>query len=375
MRFLHTADLHLGKVLNNISLLEDQAFALDQICAYAQSENVDGVLISGDVYQKSAPQAEAMTLFDSFVTRLSRMGKKVFIISGNHDSDRRISYFSSLLESSNVYVSPLFEGALTSIELSDEWGKLYVQLLPFVKPLGVKALFPNEKIGGYEDALKVIFAHSPIDTGARNVLLCHQLVTGAERSDSEDVTVGTVENVSPSLFDGFDYVALGHIHKPQRAGRETLRYAGSPLKYSFSEANHQKSVSLVDIGKKGDVKVTLLPLSPKHEMRLVRGTFEELLALPRSEDYVWATVTDENPVPDAKQLLYINVFPNLMRYTVENSRISQTRDVTAEDIGESESPVELFKEFYRFQRNNCEPTPEQIALIEKLWEEIKEEDK
>ena len=370
MRFLHIADLHIGKQLNDVSFLEDQRYILEQIIQMAERERVDAVLIAGDVYQKSSPQAEAMTLFNDFLTRLVGAGMKVFVISGNHDSDQRIAYFSALIRGAGVYVSERFEGTLQKATFDDEYGRINICLMPFLKPAHVRRFFPGEKITGYQDAVRLVLENSPVNTGERNVLLCHQFITGAERSDSEDVTVGGLDNIDASLFDDFDYVALGHIHKPQRILRDTLRYAGSPLKYSFSEVDHKKSAALVDVQEKGDVHVKLLPLYPLRDMRKVEGLIAEILDMPYSEDYVAVTVHDEIVPPDAKLEITASVFPNMMKFTVENSKTKYSSDVLANDRVERKSVAELFCDFYRMQHNDVLPTEEQLKIFENVCREL-----
>ncbi len=371
MRFLHIADLHLGKQMNDLSLLPDQEYILEQIVSIAQGEQADAVLIAGDVYQRSSPQAEAMALFDSFVSRLAGLGKKVFIISGNHDSALRISYFSSLVKSSGVYISEAFDGALQSVTLSDGDGEIVVWMLPFLRPFQVKRKLPEERIVTYQDAVGAVLRQAPIDTKKRNILMCHQFITGCETSESEERMVGGLDNVDAALFDAFDYVALGHIHKPQRVLRDTLRYAGSPLKYSFSEANHKKSVAIVDVFDKGDVRVRTAPLYPLHDVRLVEGTMDGLMAMPYSEDYLWVTVHDELPPPDARVTLGVN-FPNMMKFSIVNSRTKEDIDVLATQSMENKTISELFSDFYRLQNNDQAPGEAHRKVLEKVLKELEE---
>lgn len=369
MLFMHLSDLHIGKRLNDISLLEDQAHALKEVCALAEREKVSGVIIAGDVYQKASPQAEAMTVFNDFVTSLADRGISVFAISGNHDSDRRISYFSKLIKKSGVFVTDAFDGTLQRIVLSDEFGKINLWLLPFVKPVHVKRFYPDEKIETYEDAVKAVFSHSPIDESERNILICHQLVTGAETCDSEETAVGGLDNISPSAFDRFDYVALGHIHKPQKAGREQMRYAGSLLKYSLSEKDHKKSVCLVDVREKGNLSVSLKEITPIRDVREVRGEMSALMRMPYSEDYVRCIITDELPPPDARVTLS-TVFPNMIKFSVENSKTQLDVDVSPADDIENKSVETLFKEFYMLQNGGVEPTDEHMGIILKILSDM-----
>jgi len=369
MRLLHIADLHLGKQMNDLSLLPDQEFILQQILSIAQSERVDAVLISGDVYQRSSPQAEAMALFDSFVSRLAGLGKKVFVISGNHDSALRVSYFASLVKSSGVYVSEAFDGTLQSVSLSDLYGEITVWLLPFLRPSQVKRKLPGERIVSYQDAVEAVLRQTPIDTKKRNVLLCHQFITGSETSDSEERAVGGLDNIDAAVFDAFDYVALGHIHRPQKVLRDTLRYAGSPLKYSFSEAGHQKSVAVVDMLEKGEVAVRTLPLYPLHDVRMIEGRMDELMEMPYSEDYLWVTVHDELPPPDARVTLSVN-YPNMMKFSIVNSRTKYDVDVLATEGMENKTVAELFSDFYRLQNNDQAPGEAHQRVLNKVLKEL-----
>lgn len=372
MRFLHIADLHLGKTLNDFSLREDQEEALRQIAEIAEREEVDAVLVAGDVYQKSSPQSEAMAQFDAFVTKLIRGGRRVFVVSGNHDSSQRISYFSSLIRGAGVYVSERFEGQLQTVTLEDEFGPLDLHLLPFVRPAQVRRLFPEEKIETSQQAVEAVLRHSNVDFTRRNVLVCHQFITGAETSDSEEQYLGTLDNIEYTVFDGFDYVALGHIHRPQRVGRDTLRYAGSPLKYSFSEVSQKKSVTVVDLGPKGEIAVRTVPIRPLRDLRLVDGMLDEIMSMPYSEDYVWVTAHDELVPPDAR-ISVSTVFPNLMKFTVSNSKTRQDADVQARERLQNRTVSELFEDFYRLLNGDQEPGPLHRKVMEDTVRELEEE--
>ncbi len=371
MRFLHTADLHLGKQMNDLSLLADQEFILQQIASIADHERVDAVLIAGDVYQRSSPQAEAMALFDRFVSQLAAGGKKIFIISGNHDSALRISYFSSLLRTSGVYVTEAFDGTLQSVSLQDVYGPLVIWMLPFLRPSQVKRCLPEEKIASYQDAMEAVLRQTPIDPKKRNLLLCHQFITGCETSDSEERAVGGLDNIDAAVFDSFDYVALGHIHKPQKVLRESLRYAGSPLKYSFSESGHQKSVAIVDMDGKGDVAVRTVPLYPHHDVRLLEGTIDGLMRQDYSEDYLWITIHDELVPPDARVTLSTN-FPNMLKFSVVNSKTKTDVDVLAAQSMETRTVPELFSDFYRLQNNDRDLSDAHRKVIDKVLKEMEE---
>ena len=372
VKFLHIADLHLGKRLNGVSFLEDQISLLNQISALAEAEHADAVVIAGDVYQKASPQSEAMAAFDAFVTRLAPAGIRVLVISGNHDSAQRISYFSALVRNAGVYVSEEFTGTVQTVALSDAFGEVRFGLLPFLKPIQARRFYPDEKIETYEDAVRAVLRHSPVDPAARNVLVCHQFVTGAETCDSEETAVGGLDCVDASAFDDYDYVALGHIHGPQRLKRDTLRYAGSLMKYSFSEVNHRKSVTVVEMLEKGDVRLHTVPLTAPHDMRTVEGMLSDVMAMPYSEDYVWVTIHDELPPPDARVTIS-TVFPNMLKFSVVNSKTKMDIDVLAREQMESKSVPELFSDFYRLQNNDVAPGERHIEMLTAILKELEGE--
>jgi len=372
MRFLHIADLHIGKQINDVSLLDDQEAVLQQVVHIANTEKIDCILIAGDVYQRSSPQAEAMALFDRFISQLANDGRKVFVISGNHDSALRISYFSSLVKSSGVYITESFNGTLQHVSLHDDEGELIVWMMPFLRPSQVKRALPEEKISSYQDAVLAVLRNTDIDYSKRNLLICHQFILGCEVCDSEELSVGTLDHIDGAIFDGFDYVALGHIHKPQKILRDTLRYAGSPLKYSFSEALHRKSVAIVDMHEKGNVHVRMVPLHPIRDMRMIEGKLEEIMRMPYSEDYVWITLHDELPPPDAKVTLSVN-FPNMLKFSIVNSKTKYDLDIKATEVMESKSVAELFSDFYRLQNNNQLPSDMHMQVLHKAIKELEEE--
>ena len=374
MRFIHTADLHLGKRLHDVPLLEDQIYMLDELRKLAIARGADAVMIAGDVYQSSSPPSEAMSAFDGFVTALAAAGIRVFAVSGNHDSERRVAYLASLVRGSGIYVSERFTGTLQQFTMEDEHGELVVSLLPFIKPINVRRCYPEETIESYQDAAAAVLRHSPVDTAKRNILICHQFITGAQTAGSEELSVGGVENIDAALFKDFDYVALGHIHRAQRVGRETVRYAGSPLKYSLAEAAHKKSAAVVDMGAKGDVKIELVPLTPLHDVRKVEGYLDGIMRMPYSEDYVRVTVRDELVPPDAR-VTVTTVFPNLLRFEVRNSKTGEAAETSdAQDV-EDKSVEELFRDFFSLQNNGAQPDEEQLALIREVLRERGEAEK
>ncbi len=375
MKLMHLSDLHLGKRVNEFSMLEDQKYILDEIIKIADTEKPDAVLICGDVYDKSVPSAEAVELLDDFLCRLAERKLKVLMISGNHDSAERVAFGGRLMEGSGVHISPVYDGTVDCVTMNDQWGEVRIYLLPFLKPAHVRRFYPDEETESYTAALRTALAHANIDGEARNVLLTHQFVTGATRCDSEELSVGGTDNVDASIFDDFDYVALGHIHGPQHVGRETIRYSGSPLKYSFSEAKHQKSVTIVEMREKGNINIRTVPLIPMHDMREIRGTYMELAAKSFyggtvTDDYLRITLTDENDIPNALGKLNV-IYPNLMKLNYDNTRTrgTYTAELTAE--GETMSPPEVFEKF--FERQNGRPmTGEQkeyiLRLTERIWE-------
>ena len=378
MKLIHLSDLHLGKRVNEFSMLEDQQYILAEILQIVDRELPDGVLIAGDVYDKSVPSAEAVALLDDFLVRLSTRNLQVFVISGNHDSPERMAFGGRLMERSGVHLAPVYNGNVTPLVLSDEYGPVKLYLLPFVKPSHVRRCFPDREIITYTDALAAAIEAMDVDPTMRNVLVTHQFVTGAARCDSEEISVGGTDNVDVSVFDPFDYVALGHIHGPQQVGRETVRYCGTPLKYSFSEAGHRKSLTVVELGAKGAVTVRTVPLLPKRDLVELRGTYEKLTfrgfyeGTHYPQDYVHITLTDEEDLPDAVNKLRI-IYPNLMKLDYDNKRTQAGIRLDGAENVQQRSPLELLEEFYETQ--NGQPMgAEQRAFARELMEHIWEED-
>lgn len=376
MKFLHLADLHLGKRVNGFSMLEDQAHILRQILAILDGEQPDGVLIAGDVYDKSVPSVEAVELLDGFLTELRTRGVPVLLISGNHDSPERLAFGGRVMDSCGIHISPVYDGALAPVTLHDEFGPVHVWLLPFVKPAHVRRWFPDADIESYTDAVAEAVAHMDIDTAARNVLVTHQFVTGGARSGSEELSVGGTDNVDSGVFAPFDYVALGHLHGAQHIGSETIRYAGSPLKYSFSEARQHKSVTVVTLGEKGDVQVRTVALTPLRELREIRGSYDELTARSFYEhttyrsDYLHLILTDEQDVFDAMSRLR-TIYPYLMTLDYDNARTRAAGGMSVPAETERRTPLELFEALY--QRQNHQPMSEvQREYIAQLMEQIME---
>lgn len=375
MKFIHLSDLHIGRRLKETSLIEDQKYILTQILKITDDEQSDAVIIAGDVYDKTVPSAEAVQLFDDFLYKLAQKKLQVFIISGNHDSAERLSFGSRLFGVSGVHMSPVYDGNVTPIELQDQYGAINIYMLPFVKPLHVRAVFEDAEIESYTDALRTAVDNMHIDTNSRNILVTHQFVTGAERSDSEEISVGGSDNVDVSVFDVFDYVALGHIHGPQKIARDTVRYCGTPLKYSFSECNHKKSVTVVEIQEKNNINIRTVPLIPLRDMRKIKGTYDEITskeyyAGTNTADYLHITLTDEEDVPHALGKLRV-IYPNIMQLDYDNTRTRSSGFIDKAGDVEQKSPSELFEEFYETQNNQSMSDIQKEfvqKLIEKIWE-------
>lgn len=370
MKLIHLSDLHLGKRLNEFSLGEDQEYILNQILQIVEAEQPDAVVIAGDVYDKAIPSVEAVSLFDEFLVRLAGLHIHIFVISGNHDSPERIAFGSRLLEETGIHLSPVYGGSVEPVTLEDEFGPVDFYLLPFVKPIHVRRFFPEDPTDTYTQALSTAVGHMNLDEHRRNVLVTHQFVTGASRSDSEEISVGGADNVDSAVFDAFDYVALGHIHSPQHCGSEKIRYCGTPLKYSFSEAKDTKSVTVAELKEKGNLVIRTVPLKPLRELVELRGTFEELTDRHFYEnttwtrDYVRLTLTDEEDIPDAVGKLRL-IYRNLMKLDYDNARTRSNAEITGAPAQDSRSPLELFADFYELQ-NNRPMTAEQLVFLEEL---------
>lgn len=378
MKLIHLSDLHLGKRVNEFSMLEDQRYILGEILKIIDQEQPQGVLIAGDVYDKSVPPTEAVALLDDFLAALAGRAVPVFLISGNHDSPERIAFGGRLMARSGVHLAPVYHGTVAPITLTDAHGPVNLYLLPFLKPTHVRRFFPEREISTYTDALATAIQAMGMDPSVRNVLVTHQFVTGAARCDSEEISVGGSDNVDVSVFDPFDYVALGHIHGPQQVGREGVRYCGTPLKYSFSEASHKKSVTVVELEEKGSLTVRTVPLVPQRDLVELRGTYEELTfrgfyqGTSYPQDYVHITLTDEEDIPDAVRKLRV-IYPYLMKLDYDNCRTRTEVSLEGAQDVQQKSPLELLEEFYQ-QQNGQSMGQEQQAFARGLMEQIWEED-
>ncbi len=376
MKFIHLSDLHIGKRVNEYSMLEDQEYILAQILDAIDNAGAEVVIIAGDIYDKSVPSAEAVELFDDFLCKLAKRGLSTFVISGNHDSPERIAFGSRLMTASKIYMSPVYNGKTEPVVLTDEFGEINVYMLPFIKPANVRRFYPDTEIHSYTDAVETAIANMNVDTEKRNVIVTHQFVTGADRTESEEVSVGGTDNVDVSVFDAFDYVALGHIHRAQKCTKETVRYSGTPLKYSFSEANDKKTMTIVTIGEKGSVSLDFTELKPLRDLKEIKGNYNDIMRKSFYEgtnyenDYMHITLTDEEDIPDAIGKLR-TVYKNLMKLDYDNKRTRSNSVIESDFDAETKSPFTLFSEFYLLQ-NNSELNEKQkefmSGLIEEIWE-------
>ncbi len=374
MKCIHLSDLHLGKRVNEFSMLEDQAYILSQLLTIIQEQAPGCVLIAGDVYDRSIPSVEAVRLLDQTLVQLSQWNIPVFLIAGNHDSPERLAFGAQLLEASNIHISPVYDGHVEPITLYDDLGAVDFYLLPFFKPAQVRHLFPHASIETYHDAMACAIEQLPLRKDRRNVLLAHQFVTGATCSDSEERSIGGTDNVDASLFAPFDYVALGHLHAPQTVGSPHIRYCGTPLKYSFSECHHQKSITVVNLTQTLDV--TTIPLTPLRDMMELRGTYLTLTDRQYYQNldqsaYLHIILTDEEDIPDAMGLLR-TIYPNLMRLDYDNKRTRNGQAMPQWESAPSLSPTALFSSLYQ-QQNGAPLSQEQQtylnAVVASIWED------
>ena len=376
MKLMHLSDLHLGKRVNEYSMLEDQEYILKKILEIIDAEEPDGIIIAGDVYDKPVPSAEAVRLFDDFIVQLAKRKLEVFVIAGNHDSPERIAFGSRILDVSGIHLSPVYKGTIDPIRMTDRYGAINVYMLPFVKPAHVRRYNEEAEVLSYTDAVRCAVENMKINHEERNIPVTHQFVTGALRSESEELSVGGSDNVDRGVFEAFDYVALGHLHTPQNCGSERIRYCGTPLKYSFSEAKDRKSVTVVELLEKGHVTCKTVDLIPCHDLVELRGTYEELTLksfydnTTLQEDYTHITLTDEEDIPDAIAKLR-TIYHRLMKLDYDNKRTRSNMIITGDEEVEMKSPYELFSDFYELQNNqamNEEQSDFIKNLIEKIWE-------
>ena len=376
MKLIHLSDLHLGKRVHEVSMLPDQIHILQEILRIAEEEQPTAIAICGDIYDKSVPSAEAVTVFDDFLCRLAERKLPVLLISGNHDSPERLAFGGRLMEGSGIHFSPVYCGEIHPITLRDEFGPVHFWLLPFLKPAHVRRFAAEETAETYTDALRIAIRRMGVDETQRNVLLTHQFVAGADTCESEELSIGGTDCVDAEVFSGFDYVALGHLHGPQNVLSPRIRYCGTPLKYSFSEAHHQKSVTIAELGEKGTLQVRQRGLTPLHDLRELRGTYQELTARSfyegtPTEDYLHITLTDEEDVPEAMGRLRA-IYPNLLKLSYDNARTRSNTVLDAAADVQRKSPLELFGELYEKQNNQPLSQVQReylLGLMESIWED------
>ena len=370
MKLLHISDLHIGKKVKGFSLLKDQKYILNQIIETTKEKKVDGIIIAGDIYDVSTPSNDAVNLFDYFITEVHSMGISCYVVSGNHDSIYRVAFGSNIMAKENIYFAKRYEGKITPIEAdknTDIW------LLPFIRPADVREYHPDFTVGSYEEMMRAVINNLNVNTKKVNILVAHQFITCAgkspEKSDSETASLGTLDNIDVSNFDAFDYVALGHIHKPQIMGRDTVRYAGSPIKYSFSEKNDKKSMILIDTSN-GKIKIDLIPYKPIRDMKEYTGTFEELSKLKPTDDYVKIVLKDKNLITDVKHKLE-NTFTNIMEIVYDNAYTRENKVIESANLIEEQTPAQLFAKFYELQ-NNSQLDKKQTKIVNEIFETLEE---
>lgn len=374
MKILHLGDLHIGKSVNDFNMIEDQKYMLEQILGIIEKQKIDALLLAGDIYDKAVPSEEAVNVLDYFLSRLSLLDVETFLISGNHDSDDRLNFGSSLFEANKIHIAAKYDGHIYKKELQDEFGKVNVFLLPFVKASQVKHFYPDETIESYDDAVRVALAHAEIDPAERNILVAHQFVAGKsgdpELGGSESaavLNVGTIEKIGVDCFDDFDYVALGHIHSPQEIGRENVRYSGSILKYSLSEVNHHKSAPIVTLGKKGEISVALTELTPLRDMRHLKGKMEQLLDkkyITSQDDYIYVTLTDEEPVHDV-MAIFQQYYRNTMKIIYDNAHTREMEQVDITQVTKEKTYPELISDFYHMMYG-CDISEEEMDIMKEI---------
>ena len=370
-RFLHLADLHIGKKLVDYSLLDAQRIVLNQAVEAAVSQQCDAVIIAGDVYDKPNPSAEAMALFDEFLTKLSQADKPVIIISGNHDAPGKISYFGKLLQKNQITVSAPFDGTLQAVKSPEE--EIQIYLLPFITPTRVRQFWKNDDIETYQDAVKAVIQHSDINPEKINILVSHQYITEGEKGE-EEFAVGGLDNIDANVFDAFDYVALGHLHKPQSCSRETIRYPGSPLKYSLSEETNEKTFTIVEVAGKQDIKIREVPVVLPCDIKTVQGSFAELRKMYFTDEekpvYVNVILTDDDVIQDARLILRSN-FPYMLKFTVQGSGTSSAEIQETERFA-VQSPLDMFCMFYQDYQGEA-PTEAQLKIVRDIFEKLQAE--
>lgn len=367
MKFLHVSDIHLGKRLYGCSLFADHAHILSQILSLAARPDVDAILLAGDIYNRAQPNPDAITQFSQFLVSLSALSKPIFIIRGNHDGEAQLAYAAPLLAAANIHINEVFSGFMTRVTLADAHGPVHIHLLPFLKPAQARKFYPDDAIETYADALRAVFFRADIDPSARNILITHQYVLGAQTSDSEERSIGGVDQIPSDVFAPFDYVALGHLHKSQTLAHGRIRYCGAPLVFSFDECNQTKSATLVTLGPKNtENEFEYIPFLPLHSCRRLEGTLADLCAQPRSEDYVQIHLTDAVRPLDPIGTLRLT-YPNLLNLTFARAEAGESIE-SVQEFEPGLDPLEHFIAFYTAQ-NSAPPSDAQIAVVREIIQE------
>ena len=372
MKLLHLGDLHIGKRMNDVSLIEDQKYALKQIVEIAKSEEVNGVLLSGDIFDKSTPSDEAFLVYGEFLSSLVDLGVEIYMISGNHDSSNKLSYCQDIFEKSNIHIFANFTDKINKYELTDEFGEVNIYLLPYVRLSQIAKLYPDTKFETIDDAFKALFKDLEIDSTKRNILVMHQFLLGSEQSESEEVNIGGLDAITSDTFKNFDYVALGHLHKNQKVKYDNIRYSGSLLKYSFSEVDHVKGPNIIEIKEKNDINIKQVPIEFLHDVKIIKGTYDEINALEDCDDFLKVIITDEIPPIDAKYYLQLK-FKNMLIFKIENSK-TKMEGASEEVIRNIEklSISDLFSEFYK-ERTSQDLTEAQKDVLRKIIRRMEED--
>ena len=385
MKILHTGDWHIGKLVHGVHMTEDQRFILENLVKLLKEEEVEVLIIAGDVYDRSIPPTEAVELLDEVLSKIILdLGIKVIMISGNHDSPDRLDFGSRMLRDRGLYIAGKLQREADPIVLEDDLGEVRFYPIPYSEPAVVKALYEKEGSMNHDEAMKTVLAPitENLDPSIRNICISHGFVVGTEKPEESDserpLAIGGSEYVSAEYYQPFDYVALGHLHRPQRISKDEIRYAGSLLKYSFSEAKQKKSFTLIDLKEKGQVDIEERILKPKRDLRIIEGDLEVLMdkdvySLGNTEDYLQAVLTDRGTLYEPMQKLR-SVYPNILLLERERPELSEFRQ---DDVVEmrGKSPEDLFLEFYRRVTGEENPSEDALTCFNEIYEELLREER
>ena len=377
MRFLHLGDLHFGKVIHSFSMIEDQQYVLEQVKQYIETYQPDAVLLAGDIYDRSVPPAVAVSLYSRFLKEvLIDLKTPILAVAGNHDGADLVNFGSELFESANYYVAGHYTKEVKKVVLKDEHGLVNFYLIPFADYAVVREVHQDDNIKSLDAAMKMTLEKLDLNRKERNVLITHAFVVGGDEEpqaceSEKKLVVGGKESVSASYFDDFDYVALGHLHRTQKVGNDNIRYSGSLLKYSFSEEDYHKSVTMVDLDESGAITYELLPLIPRRDMRTIKGELNELLNQPSSEDYLRVILTDRGELLEPMAKLR-KVYPNIMILELDQKFNEFKGSKLDKFTREQKTPEQLFSDFYLHHKGNT-LHEEGTQLIQKIIHQVREE--